>query len=281
MAGTAVGRHAMHEASPWIERLARMGFVAKALLYGTIGGLAALAAFRRGGEQGATDTRGAFTTLIDAPLGSTLVGAMAVGLLGYAVWRVVEGLLDPERRGTDAKALAVRASFVARGLAHAALGVSALRLLMGRSDSGNGGVEQGRRATRTAFEVPGGEWIIIAVAIGIAGYGIYQLYRAAAAKLSKQLNLAQMSREAGRWVITISRVGIAARGIVFIAVGWTVFYAARRQDASQAGGMREALDVIRDVGRWPFAAVALGLVAYGVYQLLNARYRRVRVRGSV
>jgi hypothetical protein len=271
------GARAASDVAPWIERLARMGFVAKALLYGTIGGLAALAAFRGRGSA-STDTRGALSSLLDAPLGSALVGAMAIGLLGYAVWRVVEGLLDPEHRGSDAKAIAVRASFVARGLAHAALGVSALRMLFGGDRSGGaGGEETGREATRTAFELPGGEWIVMAAAMGIAGYGIYQLYRAAAAKLSRQLNVAEMSREAGRWVIGASRFGIAARGIIFIAVGWTVFDAARRHDASEAGGLREALEVIRNVGRWPFVAVALGLVAYGVYQLLNARYRRVRV----
>jgi hypothetical protein len=204
---------------------------------------------------------------------------MAVGLLGYALWRVIEGVLDPERRGTDLKAIAVRASFVARGLAHAALGVSALRLLFGdRRSAGAGGEETGREAARTAFEFPGGELLVMAVAIGIAGYGAYQLYRAAAAKLSKQLDLAEMSREAGQWVIGVSRFGIAARGVIFIAVGWTVFAAAQRHDASEAGGIREALEVVRGLGRWPFAAVALGLVAYGVYQLLNARYRRVRVR---
>ena len=282
MARIEVGQRAATDVSPWIERLARVGFVAKALLYGTIGVIAALAAFRRDGQGGATDTRGAMATLLDAPFGPAIVIAMALGLFGYAAWRIVEGILDPERRGTDAKAISVRGSFIVRGLAHAALGVSALRLAFGSSDSGNvgdgGGVEQGRDATRAAFELPGGEWFVIAVAIGIAGYGIYQLYRAAATKLSKQLDLAAMSREAGRWVIGVSRFGIAARGIVFIAVGWTVFYAARREDASRAGGIREALTVIRDFGRWPFAAIALGLIAYGVYQLLNARYRRVRVR---
>lgn len=277
MARIEVGQQAADDVAPWIAWLARLGFVAKAILYGTIGGLAALAAFRRTGT-GSTDTRGAMSTLLDAPLGSALVGAMAVGLFGYAVWRLIEGVLDPEHRGSDAKGLALRASFIARGLAHAALGLSALRLLSGRSESGQGGVEQGREATRTAFELPGGEWIVIGVAIGIALYGVYQLYRAAGAKLSKQLDLGRMSREAGRWVIGVSRFGIAARGLVFVAVGWTVFFAARRHDASEAGGIREALEVIRDFGRWPFAAVALGLIAYGVYQLLNARYRRVRVR---
>jgi Domain of Unknown Function (DUF1206) len=94
-----------HEVAPWIERLARVGYVAKALLYGTIGALAALAAFSSGGRT--TDTRGAMGTLLGAPMGRALLAAIALGLLGYALWRLVEGALDPERRGSDVKTLRI------------------------------------------------------------------------------------------------------------------------------------------------------------------------------
>ena len=218
------------------------------------------------------------TAMLKAPMGRALIIAMGIGLLGYAAWRVVEGTLDPERRGTDAKALAVRASFVVRGLAHALFAVSTLKLALGNGGGPASGGEQGRDATRTAFELPGGTWIVWAVAIGIAGYGAYQLYRAAAAKLSDQLDTGEMPRDAGRWVIGASRFGIAARGIVFIAIGWLLTRAARAHDASQAGGVGEALQVLKEFGRWPFAAIAVGLIAYGVYNLMSAKYRRIRAR---
>ena len=262
------------EVAPGIERLARVGYVAKALLYGTIGALAARAAFSSGGRT--TDTRGAMGTLLEAPMGRALLAAIALGLLGYALWRLVEGALDPERRGSDVKALAVRTSFIVRGLAHGLLALSAAKLALGKPSSGDG--EKEEQATRTAFELPAGEWIVWAAAIGIVGYGVYQLYRAATAKLSDQLDTAEMSSEAGRWVIGVSRFGIAARGIVFIAIAWLVMRAAREHDPSEAGGVRDALGTLQDFGQWPFAAIAVGLIAYGGYQLLNARYRRIRVR---
>ena len=87
-----------------------------------------------------------------------------------------------------------------------------------------------------------------------------------------------MSSEVGRWVIGVSRFGIAARGVVFIAIVWLVMRAAREHDPSEAGGVRDALGTLQDFGQWPFAAIAVGLIAYGGYQLLNARYRRIRVR---
>jgi hypothetical protein len=111
----------------------------------------------------------------------------------------------------------------------------------------------------------------------VVAYACYQLYRAWAAKLGRQLDLGAVSAGIGRWVIGISRAGLAARGIVFGLVGVLLVRAARSGDPEQAGGMRESLDMLAGMGRWPLAVVALGLVAYAVYELLNARYRRIRV----
>jgi Domain of Unknown Function (DUF1206) len=268
-------------ASSLIERLARAGFVAKAALYATMGVLAASAALGLGGTRsGATDTRGAMTTVLEAPLGRVLLAAIGVALLGYAAWRVVEGIADPEQRGSDAKGWVLRGSFLARGVAHGALAVSALRFATGEPSGGGDDGAGPREATQAAFDLPGGEWLVWIAALGIAGYGLYQLYRAAAAKLSKRLDTGQMSAEAGRWVIVLSRFGIGARGVVFVAIGWLLIRAATRHDAGEAGGVADALRALRDLGRWPFAAIAVGLIAYGAYEGLNARYRRVRVAGS-
>jgi hypothetical protein len=126
--------------------------------------------------------------------------------------------------------------------------------------------------------MPGGELIVWLAALSLAGYGAYQLYRAAAAKLSKRLDAQKMSSEAGRWVIGVSRFGIAARGVVFIAIGWLFVRAATQHDPSEAGGIGEALRALRDLGRWPVAAIAIGLIAYAGYQVVNARYRRIRAK---
>ena len=215
-------------------------------------------------------------TVLAAPLGRVLLVAIGVSLLGYAAWRAVEGIADPDRRGSDARGLAVRASFLARTVVHAGLALSAFQLAASRASGANGGGDRPKEATRAAFELPGGEWLVWIVALGLAGYGLYQLYVAAAAKLSKQLDVAELSAEAGRWLVGVSRFGIAARGVVFIAIGWLFIRAARRHDPSEAGGIGEALRRLRDLGRWPFAAIAIGLIAYAGYQVMNARYRRIR-----
>jgi len=258
--------------APWIEMLARAGFVAKGLLYATIGILAGCAGLGRGGET--TDTRGAMTTLLALPLGSAVLIGLAIGLFGYGVWRLVEGIADPERRGTDAKGMAVRASFVARGLIHLALAFSAVKLALGRSSSGLSG--QGAHAMATAFRIPEGDWVVTAIAVAVGGYGIYQIYRAFGPRLHRDVNEHEVEHETGGWLIVVSRIGIAARGIVFVAFAWLLFRASREHDPGRADSLRDVLDALARLGRWPFVATAIGLIAYGVYQLLSARYRTIR-----
>jgi hypothetical protein len=262
------------EVAPWVEKLARVGYAAKAVLYATVGVLAARAAFGTGGRT--TDTRGALGSILGAPFGRVLLVIIGLGLLGYAAWRIVQAVTDPERRGTDPKGLALRASYVLRGLLHAALAVSALRLASGGGRSGGGSGEGSERWTGRALELPGGEVLVWLVGAGIVGYGLYQLYRAYAAKLSKELDIGRLSADAGRWLIGVSRFGIAARGVVFTLIGVFLLRAAMRHDAQQAGGLADSLATLGGAGRWPLAAVAIGLVAYGAYELVNAKYRRIR-----
>lgn len=261
------------QVAPWLEKLARVGYAAKALLYATVGVLAARVAFGTGGRT--TDTRGALRTILGAPFGRVLLLVMALGLLGYAVWRVIEGIADPERKGTGAKGLALRASYVARGLLHGALALTALRLASGdRSASGGGAPSE--RWTGRALEAPGGETLVWLTGAGVIAFGLYQLYRAYAAKLSKQLDIGRLSADAGHWIIGVSRFGIAARGVVFALAGSFLLRAAAQHDAEEAGGLADSLSALAGIGRWALGVVALGLVAYGIYELVNAKYRRIR-----
>jgi hypothetical protein len=173
------------DAHPWIEPLARAGYSAKALLYATIGVLAARVALGTGGAT--TDTRGAMRTVLSAPYGRILLILVAVGLMGYGFWRVVEAITDPDHRGRDVKGVLLRASFAARGIIHAALAVTGIRIATGLH-----GEDQNRKQieewTGTLLELPAGGWLVWGLAATIGGYGLYQLYRAFAAKLSKQLS---------------------------------------------------------------------------------------------
>ncbi|WP_232224209.1 DUF1206 domain-containing protein [Mastigocladopsis repens] len=70
---------------------------------------------------------------------------------------------------------------------------------------------------------------------------------------------------------------MVARGIVFCIIGWFLIQAATQSDASQAGGLGEALQTLaqQPYGPWLLGLVALGLVAYGGYMVIQARYSRI------
>jgi hypothetical protein len=253
------------ETAAWIERMARLGYAAKALLYGTIGILTGKAALGLGGE--ATDTAGAMAAIVGAPFGRTLLSACAVGLVGYALWRIIAGVVDSEDRGSDLKGLALRASFIARALFHLVLAWSAVRVVLGRTPVS-------REKISAAADY--GILILVGIGAGFAGYGLYQLYRSWAAKLSRQIDHREMTREAGPWVYPVARFGIAARGAVFCLIGYLTLKAAVTGGSNNGSGLRESLQVFQEIGKVPVGVVALGFLAYAFYEVLNVRYRDIR-----
>jgi hypothetical protein len=265
----------VRDCAPWLEKLARLGFLAKAVLYMTIGVLATAAALRLGGAP-ATGSRGAMAHLLNAPFGEVLLVVIAIGLFGYAAWRLVEGIVDPEHHGTKAKGIAKRARSIGVGIIHIALAISAIKLASGDLSVANDGA-QTQHWTAKAMATPGGMTALWLVAGGFVVYGLYQLYNAWRAKLDKRLALGQMSTRAQRFVIAASRFGIAARGVVFATIGALLARGIQHHDPRQARGIKTALLQLFELGRWPFLFVAIGLVAYGIYQLINARYRRISV----
>ncbi len=256
----------------WIERLARLGFVAKGVVYLVVGTLALGAALGRGGAT--TDSRGALQRIGNGAFGDVALVIIGAGLLGYALWRVIAAVKDTDDRGGDAKGIALRIGQAGRALAYGALGVVALRLLDGGS-AGGGGAE--RWAAR-GLAAPFGKWIVIAAGVSIAAYAVYQWYRAAAKDVNKRLDLSDASPRVAAWVERLARFGIAARGVVFAIIGWLLIHAGLRFDPDQAGGVRESLITLRQqpYGAAVLGVIAAGLVAYGLFQLANARYRRVR-----
>ncbi len=270
---TAGAREAIAPAAPWIEWFARVGYAAKALLYIVVGVLALQSALGNGGQT--TGSRGALTTLVRQDFGALILVVIAAGLFGYAAWRIIEAILDPEHRGTSAKGLAVRTSFAVRGIVHAALGLQAVRLATGTARGRGHAVEAW---TARLLDAPFGRWLVVGVGLAVAGYGIYQLYRAWVAKLSRQLDLASLSREAGSWLLHVCRCGIAARGVVFGICGWYLVRAGIAHDATAAADTGEALGVIahQRFGDVLLAIVAVGLIAYGAYEIVQARYRVIR-----
>jgi hypothetical protein len=266
-------RQAARAGGPWLQRGARLGYAASGVVYLTLG-LIAL----RGIGGNAPSSRGAIATLAEQPGGKFVVFLVGVGLLGYAAWRLVEAATGAEGEGDDAKGYAVRAGHAGSGILYGALGVWALRLLAGRESAASAG--DGARTddwTARLMALPAGRALVAAAGVAVAGYGVYQLYKAVKKDVRKRLALTGVGADTERWIVRVGRFGIGARGVVFAIVGGFLGLAALRRDPGQAGGLPEALAAVERApsGGLLLAVVALGLMAYGVYQLVNARWRRV------
>jgi hypothetical protein len=277
-AKTAIRSPAAHAAGPWIAKLARAGYVAKGVQYGTIGLLAALAAVGSvGGET--TDSKGAIEKLGEQPFGEALVVLMAFGLGGYALWRFVEAALDPEHDCKGVTGLLKRIGRFGNGALHSALVVYAIGLLTGSARHANG--HDGDAARSWSAEVmawPGGVWLIGAIGLGLMVFGGAELVKAWKSKLDEQLDLSRMRARGRRVAVQLGRFGIAARGVVFGLVGGFLSFAALRTEPRQAKGLGEALHAVQGwtLGWVLLAAIAIGLIAFGAYELLEARYRRIQ-----
>ena len=257
--GTNLRKHA-----PVIEKLARLGYASIGVVYMILGGFAASGVVAGGHEA-------AFRTILRQPFGRLALGVIALGLVGYTLWRFVSAVTDSEHRGSDAKGLALRTGSIGRGLAYALITVEVVRLITHR-DNGGSGEQQARHWTAAIMEKPFGQSLIAAIGLGVVIYGAWQLYAAWDAKLSKRLSLGAIDDRVRRKVVAISRFGIGARGVVFFIIGGSLVLAALKHDPSAAHSTSGALRILPQP---MLVVVGIGLIAYGVYALVNARYRRI------
>jgi hypothetical protein len=260
----------LRRAAPWVERLARIGYAAKGVVYIALGVLGARAAF--GSASTPDGSSDALQAMDGSTPGTAVLAFLVIGLFGYAFWRFVQAGLDPESKGSDPSGLATRAGLLLSGLLYAGLGDEAARVLL--TDSGTGGDSAEHWAARL-MSVPLGSTLVLLAGAGVGVYGLVELYRAWTIDFGKRLALGALSTSSQRLVWWAGRAGHAARGVVFALIGSFVIRAGFERQASEADGLGGALRALQAAspGHWLMAAVAAGLAAYGLFQLVEARYR--------
>jgi hypothetical protein len=267
--GRAVGH------GDWVERAGRLGLVAKGVSYALIGILAIQIPLGQGGQ--ATDRQGALRQLASESWGPAALIALAVGFAGYAVWRIIEAVIDRQHEGRDAKGLAKRARSLGLGVLYAASAAAALALVRsGSSGTGGGGGDE-KQETARVLDWPAGRWIVLVVAFGFVADGLYNVYRAVTTKFRERLKTGEMSQTTERAAVASGVVGHLARGVVFALVGVFLGKAAIEYDPSEAIGIDGALLKLaqHDQGPLLLGAVAAGLISYALYCLVEARYRKI------
>lgn len=270
---------------PWLRidvlvlAAARLGYAARGFVYLSVGVLSALAALDL--EAAARGSRGSMAVVAQAPLGSVWLTLVAIGLLCFAGWRGLQAVLDADRQGRRPKALAQRAAQGLSGLIYGALAISLFELLDELADVRE--ADEAAGARRTASELlgmPFGDWLLIAAGLFVIGAGVGNVLHALERRFHSDLDCSQLLRSVAK---PIGRAGYLARGAAFAATGFYLTRAGldvRSSEAKDMGGALQALEA-QPGGSMLLLLIAAGLVAFGLFGLVEARYRVVRAPKEV
>jgi hypothetical protein len=255
-----------------IELLGRVGLVAKGVSYGVVGLLALELALGHGGK--ATSRTGALATLARGGFGKVLLVLLAAGFAAYALWRFAQAIFDEDDEGNDAGGLAKRVGAFARGALYAGLTYTTLHVLAesGSQESQN---EKTHHATAEVLSWPAGTWLVGLAGLVMLGVGLFNGYRAVTRSFEERWK--RRNPDTRRWGARIGVVGLTARMVVFGLIGIFLVKAALDYDPKAAVGLDGALQRLanQSYGHVLLGTVAVGLVAYGVFCFVDARFRRI------
>ena len=259
--------------SEGVEWLGRTGLVAQGAIYALVALLAIEVALEGRATSHEPDKQGALRLVADQPAGDWLLGALALGFVAYALWRFSQAVVDRSGKGSDAKGLAKRVGYFCVGAWYAVLAVLAVQVILG--SSGSGGNEQ--ETTAGVFGWPFGRELVLGAAAGFFVAAGWNVYRAVSGKLDKHLRTQEMSEGERTTVVAIGGVGHLARGAVFGLIGAFLAKAAIQFDPNEARGLDGALLELtqQPFGRLILGGVAVGLAAFGLWCIAQARYREV------
>jgi hypothetical protein len=258
-----------------LEPLVRLGYASKAFIYATVGLLAGAVVLNRGGTV--TDSRGALRVILSHPFGNAVLLLLAVGLCAYGLWRVLDAVLDPQRRGTRFKGLVIRIGQIIRALVYGGLGIEAFRLARGLRAS-RGTDASVRLWTAKLMALPMGEWLVGAIGVITAAYGVSQIVAAIRDTHDERLHLHALDPVRRRTLNGVCRFGVGARALIIVVLGLLLVRAAIEHNPGRATGLRGSILELAGTGPagWLLAFTAVGLIAYAIDQALHARYGHIR-----
>jgi hypothetical protein len=249
--------------------LSRAGFVARALIYGIIGLLAFDLVIGHGGKI--TNQQGALRTVEQRSFGHLLLALLAIGLGGYAIWRLFRAFLGHGREGADSGL--ERLGALGSGIVYAVICAVAIQILTGPGTSGG----NTKKTASDVFGWPGGRWLIAAAGLILAGVAIYQFIRGVRQKFLDDSNTERMPRVMKSSFTVLGTIGHVARAVIFGMVAVFLLKAAYDYKANEAIGLDGALAKLYNgaYGSWLLGAVAAGLIAFSCFSLVEAGYRRI------
>jgi hypothetical protein len=258
---------------PFIQTLARAGYVAKGVVYLTVGYLAAEAALGQGGQLGG-GKQGLAKLLSDSPFGGVIVGLLGAGLLAFAAWNVIRAIWNNDHEKANWKGYLKRVGFGITAVIYAGLGAWAMgAAIAGGADAS----DQTNERVGEALQWPGGAIAAGGVGLFIIGYGFSQIIQSWRNRAGKGLDLSRLGSFGRKWVMRTCQFGVGARGVVAMIFGFFILNAAWTLNKDKAGSPGEVLESFLqwNYGWAVLAVVSVGLMAYGVYMLCKSAFKPI------
>ncbi|MEQ9443523.1 MAG: DUF1206 domain-containing protein [Cyclobacteriaceae bacterium] len=270
----SVTSQALPQTKKWVERFARFGYAAKGAIYIIVGFLAAMAAFGSGGQT--TGRSGAFREIAQQPFGQILLGLVAIGFLGYAIWRFIQAIQDAEHEGNDTKGILIRIGYALSGLMYGYFAYYAFQMITGTGGSSSGG-SGNQFIVSKLLQQPFGQFLVGVFAAIILAKGIYQMHKATSGKYLHDVKVSHLKKEIKDTYRKLGKFGLIARAIVFGIISVFLGKAAFTANPSEAKGTEGAFDfLVAEGGPIVMGLVAIGFVAYGIFEFFKSRYKPMR-----
>lgn len=265
-----------HRTAPWLSWVFRCGIVAEGVIYLLIGGLALVGAFDTAKRP--SGSGGAMSKLAHVPLGREMLVLLALGLAAFVLWQLVLAVLDPECREArwSIRRVALRIHHFWNAALHCVLvGIAVSQLLGLNHDPDHGKTQE--HLTAIAMQLPGGAWLLGGIGIGIVVFALAQWILACRPQNDTRMDLSGTPLR--RPILVLLVLGYVARGVLFGLIGAFLIHAAWLHHPNQVAGISGVLESMRHqiYGQWLLAAVAVGLIAFGLAQIAKARYRHIHI----
>jgi hypothetical protein len=252
-----------------IEKLAQVGLIAKGIVYVLVGFIAFFAAFNIGNRSENVSQDSAFSFVEDLPAGNLLLWALAVGLLCYSAWRMIQTFRKSD--GEQIKT-AKRFRYFFSGLAYLLLTFSVVRFAL---DQGSGGGDKNQKMAGEMMTKPFGTWLVLIAGLIFAAVGIYQIWYGLSEKYKKHVQSFNLHTAASTLLLRSGKIGYVARGVVWLLISYMLTRAGLHHNSSEAGSTDKAFQILENsMGPYIAGVLGLGLVAYGIFSFIRARYDR-------
>lgn len=275
---TRVAKKTVRKIKPWVELVARIGFVGKGTIYVMLGLFAV--AFAIGVTHEVEDLAMIIERVSQKRLGALALLLLAFGLFNYGVWNAVQAIWDPERVGGNWVGNALRVIFAGSAVVNTFLAYKTASVALGGGWGGTTGDEAMQSWTQRALTMPGGRALVLVAAAVMAGIATSLVVRLVRGKYLNLLAAPDRKGASGAVIKACATYGFLAQGVVAIMTAWFLWRAGLTAQPEEAGGFTKALATLfnQPFGRIMLGVTGAGVMAQGIYIWLMVPYREIRVK---